>query len=443
MRIWLVKAGEALPNEETGDRLRRMGLLAAELAKRGHKVTWFNSTFYHARKLQRYHKDTLLPIAKNYKIILIKANGYQSNISLCRLLHHMITAHKFRSIARKGKKPDLILCSMPTIELAEAAVKYGRKNKIPTVVDIRDLWPDIYREMLPRKIRFLIQPYVMYCRRRLKKLLAEASAITSITSGFLEWGLAYAGRKASSYDRVFHMGYKAYTEDVSNIDAKGKCIWVYPSEADFKEWGVYSPSPDDFIVCFFGTIGRQFNYEPLIQAAELLRKDKGIKLLICGAGEYLTKLKEQSCHLENIIYTGWINEKQIRLFLRMAAVGLAPYRESKNFTINIPNKFAEYLSASMPVLLGIDGEMGKMAEQYGCGYVYRTGEELAAYILKLKVNPDLRKSMSINAGRLFKECFDAEKVYSDMVTYLEEIVTGSSAGVNNSDTKISNGCAGV
>lgn len=420
MRIWLVKAGEALPNDKTMDRLRRMGLIAAELANRGHQVTWFNSTFYHARKLQRYHKDTLLTISKNYRIILIRANGYKHNVSFGRLIHHFITARKFRIIASKLKKPDIILCSMPTIELAEEAVRYGRKNNILTVVDIRDLWPDIYGEMLPRKISFLIRPYVRYSRRRLKKLLAEATAITSITSSFLHWGLAYAGRSRSFYDRVFYMGYMGKVGD-------NNC--VYPQENKSGEWDSYHPEAYDFIVCFFGTLGRQFNFEPLIKAAEQLLYDKNIKFMICGDGECLTKLKEQTCHLDNMIYTGWINEKQIQYLLRIAAVGLAPYRESMNFTMNIPNKFAEYLSASIPVLLGIEGEMGNMAEHYGCGYVYRTGEQLAEYIVKLKEEPDLRKSMCENAGRLFKERFDAEIVYSNMVTYLEEVVGRSSTEV--------------
>jgi glycosyltransferase involved in cell wall biosynthesis len=304
---------------------------------------------------------------------------------------------------------------MPTIELAEKAVKYGRKNNIPTVVDIRDLWPDIYNEILPRKIGFLIKPYVWYSRRRLKKLLNGATAITSLSSSFLNWGLNYADRGGTIYDRVFYMGYK-------------KC--EYSQDNNFGEWSTYNLNSDDFIVCFFGTLGRQFCYEPIINAAKQLLYDKNIKFIICGDGEFLTMLKEQAHHLPNIIFTGWINEKQIQQLLSIAAVGLAPYRDSINFTRNIPNKFAEYLSAAMPVLLGIEGEMANLVGNYGCGYVYKTGNQLAEYIFKLKTEPNLRKSMSKNACELFNECFDAEMVYSNMVTYLEEVLETSSTGGN-------------
>jgi glycosyltransferase involved in cell wall biosynthesis len=85
----------------------------------------------------------------------------------------------------------------------------------------------------------------------------------------------------------------------------------------------------------------------------------------------------------------------------------------------------------MPVLLGIEGEMANLLVNFGCGYVYKTGDQLAEYILKLKTEPNLRKTMSNNACKLFKESFDAEMVYSNMVTYLEEVLETSNLGGNH------------
>jgi glycosyltransferase involved in cell wall biosynthesis len=424
LQVWLIKAGEALPNEKTQDRLRRMGLIAAELINRGHSVTWFNSTFHHARKLQRYKKDTLLHISVNFKIRLIRANSYKRNVSVQRIIHHFVTAQKFRILARKLDKPDVILCSMPTIDLAEIAVKYGIENNIPTVVDIRDLWPDIYFEVLPIAHRFFIKPYVRYSRMRLKKLLIGATAIVSLTPGFLDWGLSYANRDRTLYDRVFYMGYKRL--EYNQNDKKG-------------EWCNYNFNPEDFIVCFFGTLGRQFNYEPILEAAMLLQNDKNIKFVVCGDGEFLPLLKKQSHDLPNMIYPGWINERQIQQLLRIAAAGLAPYRKSMNFTLNIPNKFSEYLSAAIPILLGIEGEMGNLIDEFGCGYVYNNGEQLAQFITNLKSEPNVRIGMSKNALKLYNEKFDAKIVYSSMVQYLEEVFEANPNGVKQKDKNENNG----
>ena len=64
--------------------------------------------------------------------------------------HHKIVAKKFNEIALSNhiEFPDLILCAYPAIELSRAGVQFANKIGVPVVVDIRDLWPDIFVEIL-------------------------------------------------------------------------------------------------------------------------------------------------------------------------------------------------------------------------------------------------------------------------------------------------------
>ncbi len=51
--------------------------------------------------------------------------------------------------------PDVIhVCNVP-IELCHAAVTYGRAKGIPVVIDVRDLWPDVYLEVIPQRFGLL------------------------------------------------------------------------------------------------------------------------------------------------------------------------------------------------------------------------------------------------------------------------------------------------
>ena len=404
MKIWLVKAGEALPCDEPKDRLKRMGLLAEELERRGHHVTWFNSTFNHSRKVQRCDEDKTINISERYQIKLIRSNSYK-NVSLARIKHHIETAKKFKALAYSMQKPDVILCSMPTIELAEEAVEYGRKMNIPVVIDIRDLWPDIFSEALPTYARPIIRPYIFYSRKRLSKLLSKSYAITGLTNEFLDWGLSYANRDITENDKVFNMAYKSVISKIQN---------------PYEEWKMLKN--EDFVICFFGHLGRQFNFDPVIEAARLLQKEKGIKFVICGNGESLPKLTESTEGLENIFFPGWINQKQIQSLLNIASVGIAPYKKSINFTMNVPNKFGEYLSAGLPVILGVDGAMHRLVKENNCGYMYENSQQLAEIILKIKNNNEEKVIMSENAKKLYSKEFDAEKVYGNLVSYLEGIV---------------------
>ena len=43
-------------------------------------------------------------------------------------------------------KPDIIVVSLPTIEFSYEACRYGEKNNVPVIVDVRDLWPDSFKQ---------------------------------------------------------------------------------------------------------------------------------------------------------------------------------------------------------------------------------------------------------------------------------------------------------
>jgi glycosyltransferase involved in cell wall biosynthesis len=289
MRVWLIKAGEALPIDRPKDRLKRMGMLAEKLETAGHNVTWFNSSFNHSKKVQRCGKDLRIEVSNNYHIQLIYSNSYK-NVSMARVKHHIETAKKFKNIAYSIDKPDIILCSMPTIELAEEAVNYGIENNVPVVIDIRDLWPDIYTEAVPPFVGTLIKPYVIYSRNRLKMLLSKAFAITGLTYDFVNWGLYYADRPATEYDRIFNMAYKRESTNCDN---------------PYEVWDILNPS--DFVVCFFGNLGRQFNFAPIIETAKKLVKEKDIKFVICGTGELLPDLTKKTESIGNVILPGWVS----------------------------------------------------------------------------------------------------------------------------------------
>ena len=83
---------------------------------------------------------------------------------------------------------------------------YGRRHSIPTIADMRDLWPDIWLDAAPAAARpiakLLLSPDFALSRSS----LASITAITGITDEFVAWGLARAGRAAGAFDRAFPFG---------------------------------------------------------------------------------------------------------------------------------------------------------------------------------------------------------------------------------------------
>ena len=174
MKIWIMKTGEPIPTSQNKDRLMRMGMLAEELNKRGHNVIWFSNTFDHLKKQQLYNKDTIVNVTDNYSIYLIHAMGYKRNISVSRIINHKVIAKKFSRIAKKLDKPDLIYASFPTIDYAEEAIKYGKRNNVPVIIDIRDLWPDIFKHNLSKPLALIASPYINIMNYKTKKIMRQA-----------------------------------------------------------------------------------------------------------------------------------------------------------------------------------------------------------------------------------------------------------------------------
>src|SRR5260370_37236477 len=91
---------------------------------------------------------------------------------------------EFRRLTKTEQPPDVILAAYPPIELVAAASRYGHEHGVPTIGDVRGLWPDIWAEAVPRLLRgpahVGLAPYFLAPRRS----LAAMSSITGASEGF-------------------------------------------------------------------------------------------------------------------------------------------------------------------------------------------------------------------------------------------------------------------
>ena len=130
-----------------------------------------------------------------YAIQFVHSCGYRRNTSLARLRTYRVLGRRFRKLAESETPPDVIVAAVPSLEWAVAAVDYGGAHGIPVVVDVRDLWPDVFLNALPTPVRpggrFLLAPYYRMARRA----CTRATAITAVSPSYLEWGLQLAGRQ--------------------------------------------------------------------------------------------------------------------------------------------------------------------------------------------------------------------------------------------------------
>ena len=411
MRIWLITVGEPLPLDGPGERLLRTGVLSYLLQKRGHQVVWWTSSFDHIRKSHRVASDTRVTVSPGLELIVMRSLGYARNVSLARLRDHRALADSFMRLAPQEETPDLILCSMPTIELSRNAVDFGTLRQIPVVLDIRDLWPDIFLALAPEWAKFAVKWLSQGLYRDLRAACAGATALSGITDPIVDWGLTHAGRPRREHDQAFPIGYTdCPPPEVARATAAAYWAKQLPEEA--------------FVVAFIGTIGRQFDLESVIQAARLLQTGtRPFHFVLCGMGDALKAYQKRAQNMENVHFPGWMDAAQIWHLIRRAQVGLAPYHNSPDFQASLPNKAFEYLSAGLPIVSCLNGELRRLLETNLCGLHYREGDpsNLADSLITLHDSPCLRQDLSDRGKALFEAKFRATVVYSAMAEYLEHL----------------------
>jgi glycosyltransferase involved in cell wall biosynthesis len=412
MTIWIITVGEPLPIDGEGTRLFRSSILTNFLVKRGHKVVRWTTAFNHVSKSYRYTEDTDVKINEHYTIKLLHSIGYEKNISLKRLIDHYLLAKKFKQLADKETKPDLILCSFPTIQWAKEATNFGFENKIPVILDARDMWPDIFVKALPAFLQSLARIITYPLFSATKSAFSKAVAITGMTQSYVDWGLSYANRKASNLDKPFPFGYvqNAYS------DKEKEEATEYWNKLGIEK------SPKKMYVTFVAYLGNVVDFDIIVEAAKILQvTNPNIEFVVAGNGEKEKEFKEKANGCFNIQFVGWIDGSKIGALLKESTVGLLPYKDRLDFRMSIPNKVPEYLAASLPVVATLKGTTADMLAQNACGFYAPNADELSNILSKIFDSPSLQNELSTNAQLTYQTHFNANKVYNDYVDYIESV----------------------
>jgi glycosyltransferase involved in cell wall biosynthesis len=302
--------------------------------------------------------------------------------------------------------------SYPTIELSWEAVKFGQEFHIPVVVDIRDLWPDIFEQALPNVLKRFAPALLLPLNRKAREIFRSATAVTGITDEIVDWGLGKGGRRRSEMDRSFPFAY-----DASAAVSADKTAAV-------EFWRGHGVSGNDWNICFFGALGRQFDLATVIGAArELAERYPQARFIICGEGDLKAQFQEMARDVPTVLFSGWVDRVQIRALMEMSAIGLAPYFPSKDFLMSLPNKPIEYMSAGLPILSTIGGILGDLILQHDIGVVCERPDSgsLAAQIASLIEDPERVRRMGEASLELFERRFDAKVVYPQFSRFLQEV----------------------
>lgn len=415
MKVWILCEGEPLPVEE-GAVLMRMGLLAESLSQNGHDVIWWSSTFIHGSKTYYTNCCKKIWISKHEKLILLHSQvSYKKNISLQRLIYHHNLGIEFRKHCEEEEKPDIILCSYPIVQFCIEAERYAKKHNVPLIVDVRDLWPDIFVRAFPQKMHKFVRVGLFPLDFQANYAMKEADAIIGVVPSMVKWGLRRARRKANRIDQVIYIGSKS---DLADNQAELKQA--------LEKWNLLGVNKETWNLCFVGTLSsNSLDLSTCIEATKEISKEyPDFRLVICGDGDGIEEYKKLAADCRNIIFAGWCDKYQIQSLFNIGNAGLYPYKNWEDFKNAFGNKIVKYMSGGLPVVSSLTGFSKKYIEKYKFGLVYQENNQdsFRKVIRSLIEDSEKTKSMGINGKKRFNKDFNVVVINSKFEKMMYEML---------------------
>jgi glycosyltransferase involved in cell wall biosynthesis len=291
----------------------------------------------------------------------------------------------------RSGRPDLVMGTTPPIFQAVSAWVLSVLFRRPFLLEVRDLWPEFAID-----IGLLKNPVLIGAARFLENFLYARA------DHFLVNSPAY---------RDYLIAKGIATERISFI-ANGVDPAMFVPNEDGGAVRAKFGLEGRFVVTYAGAIGMANDIDVLIKAAECLKDRPDIRILIVGDGKERERLEEmvRQLGLDNVTFTGSFPKSQMHSVLAASDACIGILRNIGMFKTTYPNKIFDYMAASRPTLLAIDGVIREVVEAAQGGVYVPPGDPLAMAkaIRDLADNPSQAREMGANARKYVVEHFNRD-----------------------------------
>ncbi|MEK3791668.1 glycosyltransferase family 4 protein [Paenibacillus sp. FSL R7-0204] len=368
----------------------RFSYIANMLSKSQYNIEVVTSDFSHNTK----KKKDILKESLNYKIKYIAEPSYLKNVSLNRFSSHFVMGRRLRKYLQSRKKPDLIYCAVPSLDVARVVTKYAKKHEIHLVLDIQDLWPEAFEMIF--NVPILKKIFFLPMQMRANFIYKSADEIIAVSNTYVERAMRV--NKKSNRPYCVYLGTELKTFD--RLAEKNKII---------------NKPENEFWLVYVGTLGHSYDLTCVIDAVSILKHQgiENIKFKVLGDGplkhRFEAYAKEKKIAAD---FLGRLNYGAMTGILIECDIAVNPI--SPRAAQSIINKHGDYAAAGLPVLNTQESlEYKKLVDDYKMGINCNNNDpdDLAAKLKELYENDELRKVMGLNSRRLAEEKFDRAQTY--------------------------------
>jgi glycosyltransferase involved in cell wall biosynthesis len=178
----------------------------------------------------------------------------------------------------------------------------------------------------------------------------------------------------------------------------------------------------DRIVLYQGIVTKVRGMDKLLEMMNYL--PDFVHLVILGDGAYLNVMKETVAFnkLDRVHLLGQISLHELPQYTASSDIGISLIQNiNNNHYYALSNKIFEYMSAGLPVVFSDFPEMRRVITEENVGFVVdeTNSEQAAKAVMKILNNPELYKTMSLNAKKAVKEKYNWDKEVQVLTDYYD------------------------
>jgi len=298
-----------------------------------------------------------------------------------------------------GRAPDVVLASSPQLPAAFTCLWIARLSRIPFVLEVRDLWPQV---LIDQGDKSPHSPMVRLLAWMEQQLYRHASSVVVLAKG------------AEPY-----------------VQARGakKSTWL-PNGPDL-ELFTPRPLPADrslFTVLYAGAHGEANALENVIAAARLLEQEQThVRIRFVGDGTEKQNLINLAADLQSVSFDPPVPKAQIPNLMAEADAILLSLRDVPLFRYGVsPNKLYDAYALGRPVITTVAGSINEEVKKHHLGVTAPPDnpEALAAAIRCLADMPLAeRQAMAERAIELARTTYSRQRINAQYNALLRGVIS--------------------
>lgn len=382
---------------EVGAPQNRIFEFAKQLKKFGHEVTILTA-------MPNYPRGEIFDEYKGKKIVnenfdginIVRTGIYatKSKEFTKRLRNYL--SFTWTSVAQGTRhigRQDFIITESPPLFLGWSGYVLAKLKKAKFIFNVSDLWPES-----AVKLDVLHNKALIKASTRLEEFCYKKSAaVTCQTQGIV--------------DNIINRG---FDRRKVHLITNGVDTEFFKKDNRSNEYRESIGVKDKFAVVYAGIHGLAQGLEVVINAAEILRKEKDIQFVFIGEGPEKPMLQEivKEKKLENVTFLPMQSKKVMPKIIASMDATVVPLKKLDLFKGALPSKMFEALSSELPIVLAVEGEAEELINNAKAGIVVEPENEkaIAGAVLKLYEDNSLREELGRNGRAYVMEHFSREAI---------------------------------